>query len=340
MYTDHAGKYHHRSSSPDAVYDEIHRHRPIAPSIVSIPFKVFHENMCYYYQHTTRGGRKGKPSVFLQLFQWQWRILRHRIRQGRAKLVEAFDNHVKDCMANLLEEGEEEVNRGTNILYGKAFVLSGWLSTPHAKLKATIECLGGRVWVGSPFSDECITVKWFLITNLRECDKHAKEVNESVAEGYLRECDKHAKEVNESVAEGYLRECDKHAKEVNESVAEGYLRECDKHAKEVNESVAEGYLRECDKHAKEVNESVAEGYLRECDKHAKEVNESVAEGYLRECDKHAKEVNESVAEGYLRECDKHAKEVNESVAEGYLRECDKHAKEVNESVAEGWQRGI
>ena len=106
-----------------------------------------YENMCYYYQHATRGEGTGKPSVFLQLFQWQRRVLRHRITEGPKELAAAFDAHVKERLQNPAQQDtDNEEDDHAKIFSGKTFVLSGKLSIPHAQLKINTEGMGRKVW--------------------------------------------------------------------------------------------------------------------------------------------------------------------------------------------------
>ena len=152
---------------------------------------------------TLRGGGKNRPTVLKVLFEWQWRCLCHRIREGPSEVYNAFDEFIDDQLRihnNDRDDGDNDGNttteepcqeheppatNGLSVLTHDTFILTGRLKTSHERLASEIQSLGGRV-CNTSLPDERIPIKWVVISTQSECDKDPRNVPHQLADGFRR----------------------------------------------------------------------------------------------------------------------------------------------------------
>ena len=162
------------------------------------PEHVHYVHMCYYYQHTPRGGGWKKADTILLLLEWMYRLLRSRIDKGPDTVKADFDRFVETCLeksANVdnpssstllhtTENQEMTLSDQDKPLDNHTFILAGNLGKHSMEsVKEIVKNNGGRVLQGS-LPPENLPVRYTVITTQREVDK--VKVISSIKTAYRR----------------------------------------------------------------------------------------------------------------------------------------------------------
>ena len=167
---------------------------------------VHYMHMCFYYQHSTRGGGWKKTDTILMLLVWTYRQLRHRISLCPPEVRSDFDAFVQKCIddnadavtditSSMPHSYQQQSNTDNNLdgppLRGHTFVLAGVLGRgcTSSKVTTTIVENGGRVYNKSSLPPESLPLKYILVTSQNELNKQPNKMIANVVAACRRNWD-------------------------------------------------------------------------------------------------------------------------------------------------------
>ncbi|XP_033095249.1 uncharacterized protein LOC117099831 [Anneissia japonica] len=155
--------------------------------------RTHYMDMCRFYQHSTRGGGSTKQDPISKLFEWQWRMVHHRIRECPVEVRNRFEQFIATKMRPPVEELDNDgdarlVHENTipKALEGRSIVIVGRLYKQHESIKDLIRENGGSVWWRGLPKDNIPLPQFLVITTQAECDKDPPKVVTVLAECFRR----------------------------------------------------------------------------------------------------------------------------------------------------------